>query len=507
MTAAVGTIDEALDSDASLPPGWTQARIEEVCSKVQDGTHFSPKEQTSSGDFKYVTAKNIKIPGVDLSDVTYISESVHRTIYSRCNPEKGDVLYIKDGATAGIATINQLKEEFSLLSSVALLKPCRNIVHPGFLKWYLNSPAGRKAMTDQVTGSAITRIILQTIRQSVIPIAPIAEQRRVTAKIDNLLERLVQVKGRLATVSAALKRFRQSVLAAACSGRLTAAWREQRAESLSDVPPAAGSHDLPTSWCMAELAALLAEPLANGRSVPDGIDGFPVLRLSAIRNGRVNLAERKIGAWTSDAAKPYLVCKGDFLVARGNGSISLVGRGGLVERDPDPVAYPDTAIRVRLTEKVDVRYFALAWDSEVVRKQVETVAHTTAGIHKISQKDMQAFLVPVPPLAEQHEIVRRVDALFKLADAIEARVVATTSRADKLTQAILSKAFRGELVPTEAELARRDGRDYEPASNLLERIRAERAAAAEKPKSRRRVPSTSGQSSQARSARGRKTKS
>jgi type I restriction enzyme S subunit len=80
----------------------------------------------------------------------------------------------------------------------------------------------------------------------------------------------------------------------------------------------------------------------------------------------------------------------------------------------------------------------------------------------------------LPPLAEQLEIVRRVEALFKLADAIEKRVASATARAEKLTQAILAKAFRGELVPTEAELARQEGREYEPASKLLERIRAER---------------------------------
>jgi hypothetical protein len=94
------------------------------------------------------------------------------------------------------------------------------------------------------------------------------------------------------------------------------------------------------------------------------------------------------------------------------------------------------------------------------------------------------------PLPEQHEIIRRVDALFKLADAIEARLAAATARADKITQAILAKAFRGELVPTEAELARQEGRDYEPASTLLARIRAERTSseAAPKPARRSRVP-------------------
>ncbi|MFI5394991.1 MAG: hypothetical protein ACHQ9S_05610 [Candidatus Binatia bacterium] len=88
---------------------------------------------------------------------------------------------------------------------------------------------------------------------------------------------------------------------------------------------------------------------------------------------------------------------------------------------------------------------------------------------------MQAPIMIAAP-DEQHEIVGRVEALFKLADAIERRVAAATARAQKLTQAMLAKVFRGELVPTEADLARREGRDYEPAAVLLERIRAERAA-------------------------------
>jgi type I restriction enzyme S subunit len=93
-------------------------------------------------------------------------------------------------------------------------------------------------------------------------------------------------------------------------------------------------------------------------------------------------------------------------------------------------------------------------------------------------KDTKRMPVPIPPLPEQYEIVHRVEALFKLADMIEKRVESATKRADKLTQAILAKAFRGELVPTEAELASREGRGYEPASVLLERILAERKKSA-----------------------------
>jgi len=100
----------------------------------------------------------------------------------------------------------------------------------------------------------------------------------------------------------------------------------------------------------------------------------------------------------------------------------------------------------------------------------------------------------VPPPEEQQEIVRRVRVLLQAAASIEERVSAATARADKLTQSILAKAFRGELVPTEAELARREGREYEPASVLLERIRSTKGAVTDrtlKPKRKFRTSNAS----------------
>jgi type I restriction enzyme, S subunit len=92
----------------------------------------------------------------------------------------------------------------------------------------------------------------------------------------------------------------------------------------------------------------------------------------------------------------------------------------------------------------------------------------------LSLTNLKETLIPVPPFSEQHEIVRRIDALFKVIDAVEQQVSECMLCAGRLTQSILAKAFRGELVPTESELARREGREYEPASVLLERIRKER---------------------------------
>ena len=109
-----------------------------------------------------------------------------------------------------------------------------------------------------------------------------------------------------------------------------------------------------------------------------------------------------------------------------------------------------------------------------VRVQIEVPARSTSGVHNINSEEVRALRFFLPPVDEQQEIVRRVESMFKLADAVEKRVEAAKARAEKLTQAILAKAFRGELVPTEAELARREGRSYESASELLSRIKSER---------------------------------
>lgn len=208
-----------------LSKGWAWARLDIVCNKIQDGSHFSPKIQYNTkgdGTYLYITAKNIKDNGLDLSDVTYVDSSFHQSIYERCNPEKGDVLLTKDGVKTGIAVINNLEEEFSLLSSVALFKSNKNILNSYYLKHFLNSPIGFKMTTGQMTGTAIKRIILEKIRTSYIPLPPLAEQRRIVTEVER---RLSVADGVTRTVEQSLAqagRLRQSILKKAFGGRLVA---------------------------------------------------------------------------------------------------------------------------------------------------------------------------------------------------------------------------------------------------------------------------------------------
>ena len=168
---------EMFGSPVSNPKSWKKKSLKEVCVKLNDGTHFSP-ESFETGEYKYVTAKNIKLSGFDFSNITYVSEEVHRPIFERCNPEYGDVLYIKDGATTGIAMINTLEEEFTLLSSVALLKQDRSIMNGYFLTALLNNEDMYMDIRNNMGGAAITRLTIAKLNTIKVIVPPIELQNQ-----------------------------------------------------------------------------------------------------------------------------------------------------------------------------------------------------------------------------------------------------------------------------------------------------------------------------------------
>lgn len=168
---------ELFGSPVSNPFSWEKKTLKDICIKLNDGTHFSP-ESFKTGEYKYVTAKNIRLSGFDFSNITYVPEEVHRPIFERCNPELGDVLYIKDGATTGIAMVNTLEEEFTLLSSVALLKQDRSIINGYFLSALLNNEDMYLDIRNNMGGAAITRLTIAKLNVIKVIVPPIAIQEQ-----------------------------------------------------------------------------------------------------------------------------------------------------------------------------------------------------------------------------------------------------------------------------------------------------------------------------------------
>ena len=161
--------------------GWDVATLKSICTKITDGTHDTPKRITSG--VKFITGKHIRPFYVDYDNSDYVTEDVHREIYSRCNPEFGDVLYTNIGAGVGNAALNTVEYEFSM-KNVALLKPKQDLVCGLYITHYLNEPGIKKTIIDNHTnGGAQIFLSLKAIGDIPVSLPPLALQQQFAEKI------------------------------------------------------------------------------------------------------------------------------------------------------------------------------------------------------------------------------------------------------------------------------------------------------------------------------------
>ncbi len=342
-------------------------------------------------------------------------------------------------------------------------------------------------LEDHASATTLSIINKQRFSEAPFLLPPLAEQKLIVAKVEELLARVNAARERLAKAKEMLKRFRQSVLAAACSGRLTQDWRELLKRLISkkdktDTLPIEYkeadllSNDLPDTWVQVRMKNVVGG-IKYGTSKKCDYDDtkLPVLRIPNVIKGYIDLSDIKYAQLSPKEYEPLRLRKDDILMVRSNGSVALVGKTALVTEEENDYAYAGYLIRLRFnTEMILPSYINLALATYETRLQIEMPARSTSGVHNINSEEIGNLEIPLPPFEEQREIVCRARALFRLADEIKKRVDAAKMRVEKLTQAILAKVFRGELVPTEAELARLEGRSYEPASALLAKIKAQR---------------------------------
>ncbi|MBW2737589.1 MAG: restriction endonuclease subunit S [Deltaproteobacteria bacterium] len=291
-------------------------------------------------------------------------------------------------------------------------------LHPKFFYFYLN------ALNLESQGYSRHYRFLKEIA---VPIPSLNEQHRIVAKLEKLLQKVDACKERLDKIPTILKRFRQSILAAACSGRLTADWREE--------------HDIEGEWPICQLGALFT--MRNGKSL--------------------TVKKRKGGEIPVYGGNGMM---GTHEQGNTKGQVVVIGRVGAqcgnVHFVSGIVWVTDNAISLQAKQEIVPEFYAYFLKA----KHLNMLSGGT-GQPYLSQEILAPIETPLPSLDEQLEIVRCVEALFKIADQIEERYKKARAYVDKLTQSILAKAFRGELVPQNL--------NDEPASELLQRIKEERS--------------------------------
>lgn len=301
------------------------------------------------------------------------------------------------------------------------------------------------------------------ISETSIPLPTREVQDQLVMMIGGLQAQIGQVRDRLATIPTLLKKFRQSVLAAACSGQLTDDWREANPETETGqsivahlltqtqdkklkINPEQPDVDIPESWAWAaigRIAAIRGGIQKQPHRAPKG-NAYPYLRVANVGRNRLDLTEMAYFELASGELETYRLEQGDLLVVEGNGSFSEIGRASIWRNEIADCVHQNHIIRVRFS-RILPEFVNAFWNSPVGIEQVTSTAVTTSGLYSLSTGKIASLMIPVPGRDEQAEIVRRVESLFGLADSIESRLVEATAQIERTTQAILAKAFRGEL--------------------------------------------------------------
>jgi type I restriction enzyme, S subunit len=336
-----------------------------------------------------------------------------------------------------------------------------------YLKYYLD----QFDFQEFVNGTTRLKLTQGSMNEIPVKLAPLNEQRRIVAKLERLLSRVDAAQARLETIPLILKRLRESVLAAACSGHLTADWREQnkrifpaelqiKDNGFNLTVSEDDLETLPATWKWVPLGnygkCSRGRFSIRPRNDPRYFGGeYPFIQIGNLprEGGLITSHDQTLNEMGLGVSKCFP--KGTVVIAIVGATI---GNTGILSYD---MCFTDSMVGIETGSDIGNVYVELFLRSR--KDHIRQSSYAGGGQPNIKLETLNPFPLALPPFPEQQEIVRRVGALFKTADALEARYRKAKAYVDKLTQSILAKAFRGELVP-------QDPND-EPASALLKRIK------------------------------------
>jgi len=437
---------------SDLPQGWAIAVLTDLIARdgvFADGDWVESKDQDPNGSIRLLQLADIG-DGVFLDKSNrFINEQKFDQL--RCTEVlEGDVLVARMPDPLGRACLApRLRQRCITVVDVAIVRPGQKSVQPAWLMHFLNAPEVRQEIEVQSSSTTRRRISRSNLAQLQLPVAPLNEQKRIADRLDTVLAQVDACRERLDRVPPILKRFRQAVLATATSGKLTEEWR---------------ASDEVKAWQTVKLSEVAKSRLGKmlDKAKNQGV-ATPYLRNINVRWFGFDLSDIQTIRVTENESRDLAVARGDVLICEGGEP----GRCAVWQGEDGAYVYQKALHRVRVGPALTPEWLCYSLKDAADSGRL-TDLFTGTTIKHLTGVALGQFEFPLPPLREQHEIIRRVETLFAYADRLETRYTAARSQVEHLTPALLAKAFRGELVP-------QDPND-EPASVLLERIRAARVA-------------------------------
>lgn len=426
----------------TLPGNWAETNLSDVViyGKGKKPKKLSPKPE--KGMIPYINIKAFEQGIID----------EYADILSSKLIDSGDILVVWDGARFGLTGMGL---EGAAGSTLMVLKPV--LCYSKYIYCFINRYYS--FINSKPKGTGTPHVNPDVFWNLQFPIAPLNEQKRIVAKLDKIIPRIDLVKVRLDKIPLIIKRFRQSVLTAAVTGKLTEKWREAHPDFIDWLDTSLGEE----SEYITSGSRGWAEYYSNEGAIFVRTQNINTDKLVLDDVAFVNLPRNAEGSRTK-------IQKHDILITITGANVT---KTALVQTNIEE-AYVNQHIALVRLKNSSFSEFIYLWliAPNAGRFQLEKSAYG-AGKPGLNLQNIKDVEIPLPPLEEQQEIVRQVEKLFALADKLESHYQKAKARTDKLSQSVLAKAFRGELVP-------QDPND-EPAEKLLERIMEEKKKLSQSP--------------------------
>ena len=430
-----------------IPENWMWVTLGSILNKLTDGTHKTPK-YTSTG-VKFVSVKDMSNGFLSLENTKYISEEEHKELYARCNPEKGDLILSKVGTT-GVPAIVDTTEPFSLFVSVALLKFDCKCIDVEFLYYMLMSPLVQAQATENTRGVGNKNWVLDAIASTMVVLPPLVEQKRIVAKIEELLpyvDRYAAAYEKLEQFNAKFPEdMKKSILQYAIQGKLV----EQRPEEgtgeelyrqilkekkrlikegkikkekpLTEIAENEKPYDIPDNWTWVRFGDLgsykkgpFGSAITKSMFVPKG-------------NGAIKVYEQK-NAIQKDATLGDYYIRRDYFESKMKGFevfpgdiiVSCAGTIGETYVMPDKFEQGiinQALMRMKIFEPLYIPYFLTFFDF-VLKKNARSGSKGSAIKNIPPFEILKNYLVPIPPLAEQKRIVAKLEEILPLCERLK----------------------------------------------------------------------------------------
>jgi type I restriction enzyme S subunit len=434
---------------SDLPRGWAIAPLGDI-AETRLGKMLSAKARTGNGARPYLRNKNVQWARIDVDDLLTMDFTDDE--FAKFRLCEGDLLVCEGGEVGRAAIWKAPLVECAYQKALHRVRPREGVV-PEYVLYLLMHYASARAFDQHITGSTIAHLPQEDLRRLPVPLPPLAEQRRIVAAIEEHFSRL---NAGLATVG--LLQVRAEALERQSFGGAFAAGGEVE---LGEV---------------ASFIRGVTYKKQDARSAPTA--GYiPLLRATNI-SGDLLLDGKLVYVPRARVSADQILKRGDLVMATSSGSAAVVGKSAMLSDEWEGTFGAFCGV-LRPTALLDPGYLAAFCNAPTVRRRWSELARGT-NINNLRAGHILSTSIRIPELAIQRKIVTELSQQLVVASVVHTTVAATRRRAESLRRAILGRAFRGALLP-------QDPGD-EPASVLLLRIAAQRAAALKATQKKRKPP-------------------